>query len=155
MRRDRPLPQFLCQAGSGSFLGIFVPGHFPGGITVNVNLSPGGTQVQHIIDRKLQELPCPVSLFVPITGGLIGRTRLTSGLKNDDLDRELVEKLVAILDEMTELKRTSLIAPDWSDAENIKEQLHQRRAFRQAAKYDEDRVRELLLGPHNATTGAT
>jgi hypothetical protein len=109
--------------------------------------------MQHVIDRKLQQLACPVSLFVPITGGLIGRTRLTQGLKNDDLHREIVEKLVAVLDEMTELKRTSLIAPDWSDAENIREQLRQRRAFRQAAKYDEDRVRE-LLEPCNAA-GAT
>ena len=112
--------------------------------------------MQHIIDRKLQELPCPVSLFVPITGGLIGRTRLTQGLKNDNLDHAIVEALVAILNEMVELKRTSLIAPDWSDAENIREQLRQRRAFRQAAKHDEDSVRELLLGPCNATTtGAT
>jgi hypothetical protein len=102
--------------------------------------------MQHVIDKRLQELACPVSLFVPITDGLIGRTRLTQGLKSDDLDHALVEKLLVILDEMAELRRTSLIAPDWSDAENIKEQLRQRRAFKLAAKYDEDRVRELLLG---------
>jgi len=41
-----------------------------------------------------------VSLFVPITGGLIGRTRLTQGLKNDNLDHAIVEALVAILNEM-------------------------------------------------------
>ena len=111
--------------------------------------------MQHIIDRKLQELPCPVSLFTRITYGLIGRTRLTQGLKNDDLDHDIVEKLVAILDEMLELKRTSLIAPDWSDSENIREKLRHRRAFTQAAKYDEDRVRELLLEPNNAAAGAT
>lgn len=110
--------------------------------------------MQHIIDRKLQELACPVSLFVPITDGLIGRTRLTQGLKNDDLDHNTVETLVAILNEMIELKHTSLFAPDWSDAENIKEQLRQRRAFKLAAKYDENRVRELLLEPSNAA-GAT
>jgi hypothetical protein len=100
--------------------------------------------MQHIVDRKLQEIACPVSLFVPITGGLIGRTRLTQGLKNDDLDRALVEKLVALLDEMAELRYTSLIAPDWSDAENIRKQLAQRRAFKLAAKYSEDVVRETL-----------
>ena len=112
--------------------------------------------MQHIIDKKLQELPCPVSLFVPITGGVIGRTRLTQGLKNNDLDHAIAEKLLGVLDEMLELNHTSLIAPDWSDAENIKEQLRQRRAFRQAAKYDEDRVRELLLEPSNAAgPGAT
>jgi hypothetical protein len=111
--------------------------------------------VQHIIDKKLQELPCPVSLFVPITHGLIGRTRLTQGLKNNDLDHAIADKLLGILDEMLELKRTSLIAPDWSDSENIRKQLRQRRAFRQAAKYDEDRVRELLLEPNNAAAGAT
>ena len=64
--------------------------------------------LQHIIDKKLQELVCPVSLFVPITDGLIGRTRLTQGLKNHDLDQNTVDKLVEILDDMAELKRTSL-----------------------------------------------
>src|SRR5215469_5068108 len=97
----------------------------------------------HIIDKKLQEHGIPLYLFVPICG-IIGRTRLTQGVKNDDLDRDLVEKLVAIIDEMAELKRTSLIAPDWSDTENIREQLRQRRAFKLAMKYDSDQVRELL-----------
>jgi hypothetical protein len=93
-------------------------------------------------------------LFVPITDGLIGRTRLTQGLKNDNLDHSIVDKLVALLSEMAELRRASKIAPDWSDAENIREQLRQRRAFTEAAKYDEDRVRQLLLEPSNAA-GAT
>ena len=103
----------------------------------------------HIIDKQLQELACPVSLFVPITDGLIGRTRLTQGLKNHDLDQNTVDKLIEILDDMAELKRTSLVAPDWSDANNIREQLHQRRQFKLAANYDEDRVRQLLLEPSN------
>jgi hypothetical protein len=100
--------------------------------------------MQHIIDQKLQDLACPVSLFVPICG-LIGRTRLTQGLKNDDLDRDLVEKLVAILDEMAELKRMSLIAPDWSDAENIREQLAKQRALKQVAKYDVSDAARMVL----------
>jgi len=100
--------------------------------------------MQHVIDKKLQDLSCPVSLFVPICGGIIGRTRLTQGLRNDDLDRVVVEKLVAILDEMAELKRESLIAPDWSDAQNIRVQLAQRRAFKQAIQDDEIRVKELI-----------
>src|SRR5712692_7185661 len=92
---------------------------------------------QHIIDKKLQDIACPVSLFVPITGGLIGRTRLTQALQGEKpLDQNLVDKLVALLDEMAELKRTSLVAPDWADAQNIREQLARRRAFRQAAEYD-------------------
>jgi hypothetical protein len=107
--------------------------------------------MQHVIDQKLQDLACPVSLFVPITGGLIGRTRLTQGLKNDDLDHNLVEKLVAILDEMAELKHTSLIAPDWSDAENIREQLKLQLATKEAIKYDEDAVRR-FLEPNSADT---
>jgi hypothetical protein len=101
----------------------------------------------HIIDEKLQSIECPVSLFVPISG-LIGRTRLTEFLKGTArLDPSLVDKLVALLDEMAELKRTSLVAPNWQDTENIKEQLAQRRAFKQAAEYDTDAVRKLLLEP--------
>jgi len=99
----------------------------------------------HIIGEKLQDLACPVSLFVPICG-LIGRTRLTQGLKKGDLDRNMVEKLAAILDEMAELKRTSLVGPDWTDTESIQKQLAARRAFKQAAEYDSDRMHELLLG---------
>ncbi len=99
----------------------------------------------HIIDQKLQDLACPVSLFVPICG-LVGRTRLTQAMKGDfTLDRNLEEKLVALLEEMIELKRASLIAPDWADTENIREQLSARRRIRQVAEYDEDKVRELLL----------
>jgi len=99
----------------------------------------------HIIDQKLQDIACPVSLFVPICG-LVGRTRLTQAMKgNFTLDRNLEEKLVALLEEMIELKRASLIAPDWADTENIREQLNARRRIRQVAEYDEDKVRELLL----------
>ena len=100
---------------------------------------------QHIIDKKLQDIACPVSLFVAITGGLIGRTRLTQALQGEkSLDHNVVEKLVALLDEMAELKRTSLIAPDWSDAENIQEQLTHRRAIKEAVKYDKNVVRKFL-----------
>src|SRR5713226_7668664 len=50
---------------------------------------------QHIIDKKLQDIACPVSLFVAITGGLIGRTRLTQALQGEKpLDQNLVDKLV-------------------------------------------------------------
>ena len=99
----------------------------------------------HIVDQKLQDLACPVSLFVPITGGLIGRTRLTQALQGEKpLDQNLVAKLVALLDEMAELKRTSLIALDWADAENIREQLRRRREIKTAIRYDEDGIRELL-----------
>ncbi len=109
--------------------------------------------MQHIIDKKLQDLACPVSLFVPITGSLIGRTRLTQALQGEKpLDQSLLDKLVAILDEMAELKRTSLVAPNWADAQNIREQLDQRRAFKQAAEFDADEVRKLLLEPSSAET---
>jgi hypothetical protein len=102
--------------------------------------------MQHIIDRKLQDIACPVSLFCETTGGLIGRTRLTQALQGGKaLDHNLVEKLIALLDEMAELKRTSLVAPDWADAEGVREQLAQRRAFRQAAEYDvSDKGKALL-----------
>jgi hypothetical protein len=114
----------------------------------------------HIIDEKLQQLACPVSLFVPITGGLIGRTRLTAALRNpseDDLDRNVVEKLVMIVDEMAELKRTSLVAPDWSDAAGIREQLKKQRLIKEAIKYDSDVFRKFLGGQDGATQadGAT
>ena len=101
----------------------------------------------HIIDEQLQQLACPLSLFVPITGGLIGRTRLTAALRNpgdEDLDRNLVDKLVALLDEMAELKRTSLVAPDWSDTVGIREQLKHRRLFKEAVKYDSNDLRKFL-----------
>jgi hypothetical protein len=108
--------------------------------------------MQHIIDTKLENLTCPVSLFVPITGGLIGRTRLTQALQGEKpLDQSTVDKLVTLLDEMAELKDASLISPDWSDAENIREQLAQRRAFKQAAEYDTDQVRRLLLESDEAS----
>ena len=101
--------------------------------------------MQHIVDKKLQDLACPVSLFVPITGGLIGRTRLTQFLQGTaQLDPNLVGKLIAVLDELTELKQASVIAPNWADAENIREQLRRRREIKTAIRYDEDGIRELL-----------
>jgi len=102
--------------------------------------------MQHIVDKKLQDLACPVSLFVPITGGLVGRTRLTQALQGEKpLDQNLVDKLLALLGEMAELKSASLVAPDWSDAEGVREQLAQRRAFRQAAEYDVSDTGKSLL----------
>lgn len=89
-----------------------------------------------------------MSLFVPICG-LIGRTRLTQGLKNNDLDQNLVNKLVALLDEMVELKRSSLTAPDWSDAVNIREQLRARRELKKVIADDEDILREAFAGLNN------
>lgn len=104
--------------------------------------------MQHIIDKKLQDNDCPVASFVPITGGLIGRTRLTQALQGEpgkNLDRNLEDKLIALLDEMLELKRTSLVAPDWSDAQGIREQLAARREVRKLFRDDADAVR-LPLG---------
>jgi hypothetical protein len=99
----------------------------------------------HTIDEKLQNIECPVSNFVPITGGLVGRTRLTQFLQGTaQLDSQLVEKLIAALDEMIELKRTSNFAPNWQDTENIREQLRRRREIKTAIEYDEDMIRELL-----------
>ena len=104
---------------------------------------------QHIIDQKLQDLACPASSFAAISG-MIGRTRLCDAIQGKKpLDYNLQEKLVALLDEMSELKRTSLIAPDWTDAENIRAQLAHRRAFKQAAEYDADVLRKFLLEPSN------
>ena len=103
--------------------------------------------LQHPIDKRLQDLACPVSLFVQISGGLIGRTRLTQALQGQrSIDHNVLDKLLVLLDEMAEFKNASLVAPDWSDAEGIREQLAQRRAFKQAAKFDSDDVRKLLLG---------
>jgi hypothetical protein len=104
----------------------------------------------HIIDEKLQSIECPVSLFVPIAG-LIGRTRLTQFLQNSaQLDSNLVDKLIAVLDEMIELKRTANFAPNWQDAENIREQLRHRREIKTAIEYDEDKIRELLQETNGA-----
>ena len=104
-----------------------------------------------IIDEKLQNIECPVSNFVPITGGLVGRTRLTEFLRGTvALDPNLVEKLIAVLDEMIELKRTSSFAPNWQDAGNIREQLRCRREIKTAIEYDEDKIRELLQDEHGA-----
>ena len=98
----------------------------------------------HIIDERLQALECPVSLFVPIAG-IIGRTRLTQGLQNEKpLDQGTIDKLVQLLDEMAELKRTSAIMPNWSDAESVREMLGKRREIRIAFEYDTDRMRQLL-----------
>jgi hypothetical protein len=109
--------------------------------------------MQHIVDKKLQDIACAVSLFVPITGGLIGRTRLTQALQGaKPLDQNTIDKLVALLDEMSELKRTSLVAPDWSDSENIREQLRHRREIKKAIEFDETRVRELLQDGHGTGT---
>jgi hypothetical protein len=94
---------------------------------------------------KLQSIECPVSNFVPITGGLVGRTRLTEFLRGTAmLDSNLVEKLVAVLDELVELKRVSDFAPNWQDTGNIREQLRLRREIKTAIEYDEDKIRELL-----------
>jgi len=98
----------------------------------------------HIIEQKLEQLDCPLSRFVLIAK-LSNRTSLTQYLQGSiPLDSNLVAKLVAILDEMAELKSASLIAPDWADAENIREQLRARRAIKQAIEYDEFEVQKLL-----------
>jgi hypothetical protein len=108
--------------------------------------------MQHTIDKRLFDLDCTVVDFIPITGGLIGRTRLTQAMQGEpgkSLDHNLLDKLVTLLDEMAELKRTSLIAPDWADTQNIREQLAQRRALKDAAKYDAtSELRNLLLEQH-------
>jgi hypothetical protein len=108
----------------------------------------------HIVDEKLQNIECPVSNFVPITGGLVGRTRLTQFLHGTaQLDSNLVEKLITMLDELIELKRVSVIAPNWQDTEKIKEQLRRRKEIKVAIKYDEDQVRELLQVQDDEGTG--
>jgi hypothetical protein len=108
-------------------------------------------EAMHIVDEKLQNIECPVSNFVPITGGLVGRTRLTQFLQGTaQLDSNLVEKLIAVLDELIELKRVSVIAPNWADSENIREQLRFRREIKTAIEYDEDKIRELLQDEHGA-----
>lgn len=99
----------------------------------------------NIIDEKLRELECPVNVFCEIAKGVIGRTRLTQGLRQNDLGGDMVEKLVTILDEMSELKNSLLIAPDWTDVEAIRAQLAARRTYKTVVKYDiEDDVREVL-----------
>lgn len=104
----------------------------------------------HIIDEKLQSIECPVSLFVPIAG-LVGRTRLTQFLQGTaQLDSNLVEKLIAVLDELIELKRVSNFAPNWQDTENIRETLRRRREIKAAIEYDEDKIQELLDGNNGA-----
>lgn len=104
----------------------------------------------HIIDEKLQSIECPVSLFVPIAG-LVGRTRLTQFLQGTaQLDSNLVEKLIAVLDELIELKRVSNFAPNWQNTENIRETLRRRREIKAAIEYDEDKIQELLDGNNGA-----
>lgn len=100
----------------------------------------------HTIDQRLRDLACPLSLFVPICGGLISRPTLTKVLQGEkNLDRNLEDKLLAVLDEMAELKRTLPVAPDWSDTANIQELLADRRAIRKAVEYDQYHMQELLL----------
>lgn len=100
----------------------------------------------HIIDQKLEALGCPLSLFIPVCGGLISRPTLTKVLQGEkNLDRNLEDKLLALLDEMAELKRRLPVAPDWSDATNIQNLLSTRRAIRKAVEYDQYTVQELLL----------
>jgi hypothetical protein len=99
----------------------------------------------HVIDEKLQSLECPLMSFTPLVAGLVGRTRLTQFLKGSvQLDSNTVDRLIAVLDEMNELKNASLVAPDWSDEVGIREQLTQRRAFKEAVKYDTDDIRRLM-----------
>jgi hypothetical protein len=99
----------------------------------------------NIVDEKLQSISCPLSCFVLIADGIVGRTRLTQYCKGDvQLDARLVEKINAVLDELVELSRASAIAPNWSDAENIRKELRLRKEFKAVVKYDEDKMRELL-----------
>ncbi len=105
----------------------------------------------HVIDEKLQSLECPLSSFTPLVAGVVGRTRLTQFLKGSvQLDSGVVNELIGVLNEMIELKLASVIAPNWQDTENIREQLRRRREIKLAFRYDESVLEELLQEKNGA-----
>ncbi len=75
-----------------------------------------------------------------------------SGVKR--FDNQQGQRLLEFVREIEALCKTVDIPLDLTEPERIKHLLDMRRAFKQSARYDEDRVRELLLGTNNATTGA-
>src|ERR1700730_13642777 len=83
------------------------------------------------IDDALREFGCGLVHFTAIAG-VIGRTRLTEALKGGrPLDQTDADRLLTIRDEMAELRRTSLTAPDWTDAEKIRRALESTREGKQ------------------------
>lgn len=84
------------------------------------------------IYEKLDELGCAVTSFCTIAG--IGRTRLVealTGKPGKHLDQTTADTIFALLNEMGELKRASLVPPDWTDAAKLR---HALEAGREARK---------------------
>jgi hypothetical protein len=75
-----------------------------------------------------------------------------SGVKR--FDNQQGQRLLEFVREIEALCKTVELPLDLTEPERIKHLLDMRRAFKLAAKYDEDRVRELLLEPCNAAAGA-
>jgi len=109
---------------------------------------PATYSMEGKLETGLREIQCSARNFIKIAKGsgiAISDGKFSEALSDKGrLDTVVGEKLLVLLEEMAELKRT-LVAPDWADAANICEQLALLRAWKQAVEYDEDRIRQLLL----------
>jgi hypothetical protein len=79
------------------------------------------------IGNALRELDCAESNFAKIAG-VVGKSRLAEGLAGQkDFERRDAEKMLAVLQEMRELRDASAIPPDWKKVDEIREALAARR----------------------------
>lgn len=79
------------------------------------------------IGNALRELDCAESNFAKIAG-VVGKSRLAEGLSGQkDFERRDAEKMLAVLQEMRELRDASAIPPDWKRVDEIREALAARR----------------------------
>jgi len=83
--------------------------------------------------------------FAALANHILARTRLGQGLQGKyAIEHNTMQRLLDLLNEMIELRRSLPVAPNWADSDAIKAFLAQRREFKRAAEYDSDNVRRLL-----------
>ena len=76
------------------------------------------------------EFDCAESNFAKIAG-VVGKSRLAEGLSGQkDFDRCDAEKMLAVLQEMRELRDASPTPPDWKKVDEIREALAARREWK-------------------------
>ncbi len=79
------------------------------------------------INNALRAIDCAESNFAKIAG-VVGKSRLAEGLSGQkDFNHCDAEKMLAVLQEMRELRDTSAISPDWKKVDEIREALAARR----------------------------
>ncbi len=79
------------------------------------------------------------------------QTRLSAALRGQSLPNEVGQRVRELVIEVTNYVDEAQTPVALVDAAQIKTILDERRAWKQAVKFDEDKIRKVLLEPENGT----